>query len=341
MNIHSCIKILVGYHKPFKLFKNEILVPIHGGRACPFENSKDGLLNDRDFKWLLNNTIGDDTGDNLSIQNRYINEMSAIYWGWKNYSNLGNPDYIGFMQYGKHLIFNPYAEISKEEFLPNSSMFLYPEDDYVSLNNLAPEIIENAVIGYDCLCAEKYDIKNCSVCQNCYERLNELSHGCAEETFKIMCQTIRKKFPDFSPYINDIEMNSVHYPLNIFVMKKEMFFQYCEFVFTILKEILNGIHLEKATPLQKRAPAFCSEFLTSIFISASEKRFKIKTCKTAVIKEAPHDIEKLLKFFQENILRKKHQKYNFLSKITFGKKKKKYRSKSKEAKSELRKLLCF
>ena len=82
MTKQPSVKILVGYHKPFTLFKSDILVPIQGERASVNQTSKDGKLDKLDIKWLLNNTIGDDTGENLSKENRYINEMSCIYWAW-------------------------------------------------------------------------------------------------------------------------------------------------------------------------------------------------------------------------------------------------------------------
>lgn len=40
------IKILVCYHKKDKLYKNDVLVPIHCGRAVAKEKSKDGIVSD-------------------------------------------------------------------------------------------------------------------------------------------------------------------------------------------------------------------------------------------------------------------------------------------------------
>ena len=96
------VKILVGYHKPAYLLKTDVLVPIHLGRALATDASKDGKMSQEDYQWMLDNMIGDDTGDNISHLNREFCELTAIYWAWKNYDKLGNPDYIGFMHYRRH-----------------------------------------------------------------------------------------------------------------------------------------------------------------------------------------------------------------------------------------------
>lgn len=93
------IKILVTYHTKSPLFKSDIVVPIHAGRAVAKVKSKDGIITDKEYQWLMQNMIGDDTGDNISELNRDFNEWTALYWAWKNYDKLGNPDYIGLCHY--------------------------------------------------------------------------------------------------------------------------------------------------------------------------------------------------------------------------------------------------
>lgn len=77
------VKLLICYHKPFYLFKDEVLTPIHVGRANAMKRMDHESEN---FKWLMENMIGDDTGENISGRNDYYNEMTALYWAWKNYS---------------------------------------------------------------------------------------------------------------------------------------------------------------------------------------------------------------------------------------------------------------
>ena len=44
------IKILVCYHKKDILFKNDILCPIHCGRAVAKQASKDGVLDSEEYQ---------------------------------------------------------------------------------------------------------------------------------------------------------------------------------------------------------------------------------------------------------------------------------------------------
>ena len=97
------IKILVCYHKKAKLFKDNVYVPIHGGRALAKENYQNGKIPSEEFQWMESNLAGDDTGDNISKLNSTINEMSVLYWAWKNYDKLGYPDYIGLYHYRRKL----------------------------------------------------------------------------------------------------------------------------------------------------------------------------------------------------------------------------------------------
>lgn len=85
MNRPKC-KILISYHKKDFLLKDDILTPIHAGRANALKKEPNESL-----EWLLKNMIGDNTGDNISDRNGSYNEMTSVYWAWKNYDALGNP----------------------------------------------------------------------------------------------------------------------------------------------------------------------------------------------------------------------------------------------------------
>ena len=137
------VKILISYHKPAVLLKDEVLTPIHVGRALATQSSKDGSISEEDYKWMLDNMIGDDTGDNISHLNRTLNELTAIYWAWKNYDKLGNPDYIGFMHYRRLLVFNEY-EYDKYEQTKINKAYRDIFDDFNN-DNLLDKYGQNTI----------------------------------------------------------------------------------------------------------------------------------------------------------------------------------------------------
>ena len=90
------LKILVGCHKPCPypdIVKNhsDIFIPILGGAI------------ESNLKPFWPGMIRDDTMDNISWLNPYYSEYTCLYWGWKNYDMIGNPEYFGFAQYRRFL----------------------------------------------------------------------------------------------------------------------------------------------------------------------------------------------------------------------------------------------
>lgn len=194
------IKILVCYHKKDKLFKNDILVPIHCGRAVAMEESKDGKISPSDYKWLLNNMIGDDTGDNISHLNRDFNEWTAIYWAWKNYDKLGNPDYIGLSHYRRLFDFSQYTNYKGKNFL-----------NKLGLNRKTLEIVlkDNDFIVQKGFNAHDPEFWN-------FDRWQEFF------------QFSESNEPELYKYYKQFSKEHIYYINNMFIMKKEDFFNYCE-----------------------------------------------------------------------------------------------------------------
>lgn len=71
----TLLKILVACHKPAVLPPEGFYIPIHAGRK-----GAENKLSADDWHWMLQNTRGDDTGDNISGLNPHLAEMSAVYW---------------------------------------------------------------------------------------------------------------------------------------------------------------------------------------------------------------------------------------------------------------------
>lgn len=241
-NKEPSVKILIGYHKPDVLLKDDILTPIHLGRACAKNRSNE---NDPSLKWMLENLIGDDTGDNISNENAYYNELTGIYWAWKNYEKLGNPDFIGFMHYRRHFIFKESAEASDVEFSGICEDYYesihYTKDALISLLKKNKIIYHSAsVVGS--IYQQYADNHDISQLEDALKIINTESPNLSKTAYRYLKRT-RGSF------------------YNLFILPKEVFFKYCEWIFHILK-----IYVSSHNMIGKRL--FISERLTGMYFQS-------------------------------------------------------------------------
>lgn len=217
------IKILVCYHKKDKLYKNDVLVPIHCGRAVAKEKSKDGIVSDEELNWLLKNMIGDDTGDNISHLNIDCNEWTAIYWAWKNYDKLGNPDYIGLMHYRRLFDFSNIFKTYKLGILNKLGLNLK------FLNKIFKQ--------YDFIYREGFKI------------INKTYHNF--DIYQLIANLSQAYHPLLFQYFNKFKDEQIFYCNNMFIMKKDDFFKMCEETFSLMFDIIN-------IPKEQKMNAFMS-----------------------------------------------------------------------------------
>jgi hypothetical protein len=235
------IKILVCYHKPDVLIKDEVFTPIHVGRAVAVAR------NDKNLAWMRENMIGDDTGDNISAENGCYNELSAVYWAWKNYAALGSPDYIGLMHYRRHFVFEEYNGRSVYEFEKI-------DGEYFTSINYGADTMRR--LFEDCDFA--YHKGNVG---NIYRQYAE--NGRIEDLDTAL-KILYAQHKDYKSVAKKFLNGSFGCFCNMFIFPREIFFRYCEFIFSILKEFSRRVDCT-----EKRF--FISERLTGIFVAKLEK----------------------------------------------------------------------
>ncbi|WP_270991463.1 DUF4422 domain-containing protein [Campylobacter upsaliensis] len=279
-NKNPSIKILVGYHKPAKLLKDDILTPIHLGRALATEASKDGEMSQEDFEWMCENMIGDDTGDNISHLNRYLNELTGIYWAWKNYDKLGNPDYIGYMHYRRHFIFDEdYTKTLKLNGDGYSYLVDSFDEDYC--NNISPNLHIDLILKNDIIVPKPFDCNQVlekTFIAKCLKEFLVSWNGNNESAYNLLVFLLArmKCYEVYSDLAKKMFQSTVYYPCNMFVMKRKYFFTYCEFLFEImflLNDIL-GHDISKRNYWECRELAWISEYVTTLFFYKIDNRFE-------------------------------------------------------------------
>lgn len=288
------IKILLAYHKPSILLKSEILEPIHVGRAIAIEPSRNGKINNQDLEWMINNMLGDDTGENISDLNRKYSELTAIYWAWKNYDKLGNPDYIGLMHYRRQ-----FNLLNNWDFDDNVSK-------YLEKSGLTEEVLGKLCSRYDLIIPKK--------------KSSPLPHYNFRD-YNAELGIIEKDYPHLYKKFNDFEKDRKSCWFNMFIMKKEYFFTYCETMFDILFKAQkhyesNGIEIK---PMARYG--YCAEYISAFIFRYLQENLGAKTLEVPVVLQNFDDETK--KIYKNSLFR--YRRYKLLSKLTIGKKRQKYK----------------
>ncbi len=313
----SNIKILISYHDEHPKIESAILKPIQTGCANAFKLFK-GMLRDND-------------GENISAENDRYNELSAQYWAWKNYDKIGQPDFVGFMHYRRHFIFDGWRGNPDWCWLPNSNVYFVPYMTEKYKQHIADKHIRHVMKTCDCLVIKPYDVRHLDS-KNIRTQFCKLPKQQAE-IFDVFIKTAKKLYPDYMEEIERIEKGSVQYLCNMFVMRKDLFFEYSQFCFDVLEAIDKQVDSKNMDAVAARFLGFLGEFLLSIFVFRLQKNKSVKICEVEASFILSDD-----KPAETGI---KYLKYLLLSKVTFGKRRRRYKQKRKMLKNirkELKKL---
>ena len=191
----------------------------------------------------------DEMKDNISHLNSKLNEMTSIWCYWKNL--MKSPDYVGFNHYRRLFRIEDLNDIAEYDIIDAKPIPMVFNMSYFTgspIPNYVPTDIKN---GY-AICHKIED----------WNKMEELL----------------KKTPYYVDFEDWSKQNSLTSPCNMFVMKKKIFEEYCEFIFPILFELEKNISLESRDGYQRRALAFISERLTSLFIySKKNQGYRVKS----------------------------------------------------------------
>ncbi len=260
------IAIYLSYHKNTERIDSEIIHPIHVGRKIAPEETVSQLMD----------IIGDDTGDNISDKNPTFCELTAQYWVWKNRRS----DYVGFFHYRRHVSFsNKFIKENKWGLTP----FPYICDDYLRKIEFNDDAINKATFDADIITVKQWDVRNAGSLNN-YDHYMRSSPFLHIEDYENAIQIMTRIFPDYKVDADEYNSSKFGYYTNIFIMKWEIFDDYCNFLFKILFELESMTDISGYNVQEKRIFGYISEWLFGIYIT----HYKRTTGKK--VKELPRTI---------------------------------------------------
>lgn len=254
----SKVKILISHHEKRSVVNSPILTPIQTGCALASER----------FEGMLQ----DDDGENISLKNPKYCEATALYWAWKNYDKLGNPDYIGLMHNRRHLLFNqslPVPDSQMTWLKPNSSVYLFPPICPKYMPYIADEAILSYFPKWDVLAIgpqEFIPTKHDTIYPGPIMKTRYLNTaGTEERFFDIFEKTVRQYAPDYREELDEFLSGNIMYVCNVFVMRKDLFERYCSFWFPLMDKIDKQIDSTGFSPAKLRYLGYLGEYLTTLF----------------------------------------------------------------------------
>ncbi|WP_407378394.1 DUF4422 domain-containing protein [Megamonas funiformis] len=193
-----------------------------------------GLINKNDLGYLKDNT-----GDNISYKNPNYCELTAMYWAWKNI----DVDYIGICHYRRY--FTNKNKL-KRFIIGKKNSILTEKEVEILLNK------------YDVILPKKNIFK---------ESIKEqYAKNHKEKDLYIVENIIYKKYPQYMDIFYKVMNGNSGYFLNMFVMRKKVFNNYCKWLFSILFETERSINLKEYDTYQSRIFGFLSERLFNVWL---------------------------------------------------------------------------
>ncbi len=196
---------------------------------------------------------GDNTGNHISDKNPNYCELTGIYWVWKNDSTS---DYVGTAHYRRYLL-----------------------KDH-----------ENVLSETDIHCIlEKYDVITTKLLTLDYSYYDAFHDRHNQRDLDITGDVILELYPEYYPLYQKLVHENRTYFANMFVMKKQLFHEYCQFLFDILFEVEKRVDLSGYDNYQKRLFGFISEFL--LYVWTTYHAYRVYHCQVGMISEKAETAE--------------------------------------------------
>lgn len=243
------LRIFVSCHKEALLFDSEILQPVQvGAVSAPWR-----------FPWAFQ----DDRGENISELNPMYCELTAQYWAWKNV----DCDIYGFCHYRR------YFNFSQEEFSENEFGEIMDgkiDDNSQVRYGLIDKNILNQVKDFDIVTTKFQDLtKFPGDFKTPREHWNDAKHLKIED-LDLMVEILDEMYPDYSQACSNYLNGNRTCFCNMFVMKKEIFNDYCEWLFSILEEFCKRRDFKNYSKEALRTAGHLGERLLNIYIIKHE-----------------------------------------------------------------------
>ena len=192
--------------------------------------------------------IGDNTGDNISAKNANYCELTGLYWAWKNLKC----DYIGLCHYRRYFAGKNLHTNNAEK---KKAVILHRQD------------YEKLLREYDVILPVK---------RNYYIETvrSQYEHAHNKRDINEAEKIVTELYPEYSEAFAKVMGRTKLHILNMFVMNKALFDEYCSWLFSILFELEKRIDITNYNKYEARVFGFISERLFNVWLEKQQLKVK-------------------------------------------------------------------
>lgn len=243
INSNHPIRIFITTHKEVDIPESKILQPVQVGSK-----------NQR-FHWALQ----DDDGENIADKNPMYCELTTQYWAWKNV----DAEYYGFCHYRRYFDFsetphkeNLYGEVM-DDYIDSSAIKKYALDD---------ESMTRVISNYDVITTKFGDLRKIidkhGTPKAVWEAAPKLIDEDLHRMYDIVCELQPEYKQDAITFLN----GHTSCFCNMFIMRKDIFNDYCEWLFPLLEEFERQTDMSRYSKEALRTPGHLGERLLNIYL---------------------------------------------------------------------------
>ncbi|MCM1467023.1 MAG: DUF4422 domain-containing protein [Alistipes sp.] len=209
------ISVYIMAHKKFDVPENEIYKPLQVGSAL---HDKIGY-------------IADDSGENISAKNPYYNELTGLYWMWKNDKES---DVMGLCHYRRYFLDKDGALLGAEQ-------------------------INDILSAYDAIVSGRLVYREGNVMESYIDKHHE-------QDLTLTRAAIEKLYPAYLADYDSVMNGRETYFGNLMIAKSRVVKEYAAWLFDILFEVEKHIDLSEYDDYDKRVYGFIAERLLTVWL---------------------------------------------------------------------------
>lgn len=204
----------------------------------------------------------DDEGDNISDRNDRYCELTAQYWAWKNL----DADHYGMFHNRRYLSF---SETKYEKDGMGWMHFSAPDDAALEALGIDEAVMRRVIEDADLVIPERMHLEPPADETQAYTVERQYARGFQHdpEDLRTAVRTLVRRHPDYEQDAKEYLASCSGWFCNIFIMTRELFFDYCAWLFPLLDEIDRQIDVTDASEYRMRTTGFLAERLEGIYLT--------------------------------------------------------------------------